>query len=96
MGQYTTKGLYNAYDKNHKERDKLDYYATPTVEVINILETLGIDFKDSDTILEPCVGGGHMADGIESYLLHQGSAAKTIGTDIHNRGYAGVESQLKK
>jgi hypothetical protein len=26
MGQYTTKGLYNAYDKNHKERDILDYY----------------------------------------------------------------------
>ena len=94
MGQYTNKGLYNRYDKNHKERDKLDYYATPTVEVINILENLEIDFKDSDVILEPCIGGGHMAEGIESYLLHQGSAAKTIGTDIHNRGYENDEWEL--
>lgn len=44
MGQYTNKGLYNKYDKNHKERDKLDYYATPTVEVENILNKLNIDF----------------------------------------------------
>ena len=36
MGQYTTKGLYNGYDKKHKERDKTDYYATPTAEVKNI------------------------------------------------------------
>lgn len=29
MEHYTKKGLYNSYDKNHKERDTLDYYATP-------------------------------------------------------------------
>ena len=94
MGQYTNKGLYNSYDKNHKERDKLDYYATPTTEVVNILNKLGIKFKDSDVILEPCVGGGHMAEGIENYLLNQGSAAQTIGTDIHNRGYENDEWEL--
>jgi hypothetical protein len=66
MGQYTTKGLYNGYDKKHKERDKTDYYATPTVEVKNILETLGINF-DGLTILEPCAGGGHMLKGIKEY-----------------------------
>ena len=93
MGQYTNKGLYNKYDKNHKERDKLDYYATPTVEVINILEELKIDFT-GDTILEPCVGGGHMADGIDAYICttaHDGielASIKTIGTDIRNRGYS--------
>jgi len=88
MGQYTTKGLYNAYDKNHKERDKLDYYATPTVEVKNILDELGIDFYNC-TILEPCVGGGHMADGIDAYLAESGciERVQTIGTDIKNRGY---------
>ena len=88
MGQYTTKGLYNAYDKNHKERDKLDYYATPTPEVRNILDTLNIDFSDC-SILEPCVGGGHMAEAIDAYLFAQGSSdsAKTIGTDIKDRGY---------
>ena len=88
MGQYTTKGLYNAYDKNHKERDKLDYYATPTVEVENILEKLNIDF-DYYTILEPCIGGGHMAEGINNYLSKKEYYNTTlIGTDIHNRGYS--------
>ena len=71
MGQYTNKGLYNAYDKNHKERNKEDYYATPSEEVLNILETLGLDFENK-IILEPCIGGGHMAKGIEEYLYKQG------------------------
>lgn len=88
MGQYTTKGLYNAYDKNHKERDKLDYYATPTVEVENILEELGISFMNK-LILEPCVGGGHMAEGIENYIYKNCYIEKVqlIGTDIKDRGY---------
>ena len=42
MGQYSKKGLYSAYDKNHKEREKDDYYATPPAEVFNILDTMGI------------------------------------------------------
>lgn len=88
MGQYTNKGLYNKYDKNHKERDKLDYYATPTVEVINILTELNINFNDT-VILEPCIGGGHMVEGIDAYLFLQAyNNAKTIGTDIRDRGYS--------
>ena len=96
MGQYTNKGLYNKYDKNNKEREKLDYYATPTAEVINILKTLNIDFTDC-SILEPCVGGGHMAEGIESYLTYNNEAvnAFTIGTDIMNRGYVNPCWELK-
>lgn len=88
MGQYTNKGLYNAYDKNHKERDKLDYYATPTVEVENILDELNIDFI-SQSVLEPCIGGGHMAEGIENYIYKNGYIEKVqlIGTDIRDRGY---------
>lgn len=87
MGQYTTKGLYNAYDKNHKERDKLDYYATPTVEVENILDELNIDL-DYYTILEPCIGGGHMANGIQNYCNKKEYYNTTfIGTDIKDRGY---------
>lgn len=90
MGQYTTKGLYNAYDKNHKERDKLDYYATPTVEVKNILDELGIDFSNC-VILEPCVGGGHMAEGITEYCVENNYwdsiGLNLIGTDIRDRGY---------
>ena len=100
MGQYTNKGLYNAYDKNHKERDKLDYYATPTVEVINILNELNIDFLNQ-TILEPCVGGGHMANGIDSYIItkyqtpEEIKSIRCIGTDIKNRGYVNEEWDLE-
>ena len=54
MKNYTVKGLYNSYDKNHKERNALDYYSTPIKEVINILNTLKLDFNDK-SILEPCV-----------------------------------------
>ena len=88
MGQYTNKGLYNKYDKNHKERNKLDYYATPTVEVINILEEIEPNFINK-SILEPCIGGGHMANGIEEYIYKQGYIEKVqlIGTDIRNIGY---------
>lgn len=57
MKTYNKKGLYNSYDKNHKERDSLDYYSTPTKEVENILNTLNIKFN-GETILEPCCGGG--------------------------------------
>ena len=84
MGLYTNKGLYNTYDKNHKERDKTDYYATPANEVKNILDTLHIDFSNQ-TILEPCCGGGHMAMGIIDYLVENNQIDSTtlIATDLH-------------
>lgn len=56
MKSYNTKGLYNKYDKNHKERDSLDYYSTPTKEMTNILKQLQLDFSNK-VILEPCCGG---------------------------------------
>ena len=68
-GHYTKKGLYNNYDKNHKERDKFDYYATPPEEVLNILDTYQPDFTDC-TILEPCAGEGHMAKSIWKYIMN--------------------------
>jgi hypothetical protein len=87
MGQYTNKGLYNRYDKNHRERDRLDYYATPSAEVLNILDTLKIDFSNS-TILEPCVGGGHMAEGILQYLKNSNAFGYSLkATDIQDRKY---------
>lgn len=64
---YNKKGMYAGYDKNHKERDALDYYSTPIEEVTNILNVLGIDFSH-ETILEPCAGGGHMFHGIANYI----------------------------
>ena len=56
MKTYSKKGLYNSYDKKHKERDNLDYYSTPIAEVTNILNQLDLDFKNR-IILEPCCGG---------------------------------------
>ena len=96
MGQYTNKGLYNKYDKNHKEREKLDYYATPPKEVANILNTLNIDFSNC-SILEPCVGGGHMAEGILQYLKQSeqlNKVEKLIGTDIQERGYKSSDWEI--
>lgn len=82
MGLYTTKGLYNGYDKNHKERDKTDYYATPPQEVENILNLLSIDFNGTK-ILEPCAGGGHMLKGIRDYLQKSNQTAEILATDYH-------------
>ena len=56
MKTYNKKGLYNSYDKKHKERDALDYYSTPIAEVTNILNQLDLDFTNRN-ILEPCCGG---------------------------------------
>ena len=87
MGQYTKKGLYNGYKKNSKEREEKDYYATPTVEVENILETLGYNFTNK-TILEPCIGEGHMIMGIENYLNNNDQRPlRCYGTDYIDRGF---------
>ena len=83
MSQYNKQGLYNGYDKNNKEREALDYYATPTTEVENILQTLceqgSYNFKE-DVVLEPCAGGGHMVKGLETVCK------RIIATDIQERG----------
>lgn len=95
MGKYSNKGLYAAYDKKNKERDKLDYYATPSGEVYNILNTLNIDFSYK-TILEPAVGGGHMAEGIEQYINQEHQKPfRLIGTDIKNRGFSRDNWEIK-
>lgn len=82
---YNKKGMYAGYDKNHKEREALDYYSTPTEEVENILETLNLDLKGKN-ILEPCAGGGHMALGIMNHIKKNNiCGAGLICTDIQKR-----------
>lgn len=80
MGQYSKKGLYTGYDKNHKEREALDYYATPPKEVTNILKVLDLDLTCAN-VLEPCCGGGHMVEGIYQY----NKKANILATDIKQR-----------
>lgn len=77
---YSKKGLYSGYDKNNKEREALDYYATPPEEVTNILNRLHLDFTNQ-VILEPCAGGGHMMEGILAY----DPTAQIIASDIQER-----------
>lgn len=85
MGLYNKQGLYAGYKKNNKEREALDYYATPSQEVTNILEMIGFDFSDS-TILEPCAGGGHMIKGIMNYLKEMNCySSSIIFSDIKHR-----------
>lgn len=83
---YSKKGMYAGYDKSHKERQAEDYYSTPTEEVTNILEVMGLD-PNFATILEPCAGGGHMVAGIEKYLSDKNTQYWSIfATDIKDRG----------
>ena len=95
MGQYTNNGLLNGYKKNNKEREELDYYATPTAEVKNILDTLGYDFS-GQTILEPCIGGGHMVAGIQKYLdEHDQIPKQCYGTDFKDRDFRSTKWALQ-
>lgn len=79
MGLYSSKGTYAGYDKNNKEREANDFYATPPEEVENILDALQIQKEGS--LLDPCCGGGHMIEGALDY-----STDYTINaTDIKER-----------
>lgn len=94
MGQYNNKGLYNTYKKNNKEREALDYYATPSKEVFNILKEININLENY-IVLEPCIGGGHMAQGIENYLTYsKQEPLRMIGTYIKDRGFRGKDWEL--
>lgn len=81
MSKYSSRGSYAGYDKNNKEREALDYYATPIKEVENILTILNYDKNNSWKILEPCCGGGHMVEGILNYF----SNANILATDVKER-----------
>lgn len=84
MKTFNKKGLYNSYDKKHKERDALDYYSTPVKEVTNILNILNLDLSNM-IILEPCCGGGHMYQGIQDYTTSNNYPDAIIATDVANR-----------
>jgi len=88
MGEYSKKGSYAGYDKDHLDRADLDYYATPPEEVENILEKEGLDYSccpGTPTIWEPCCGGGHMAEGILRYLKDDPNTFNICLTDLVDR-----------
>jgi hypothetical protein len=64
------------------ERVEHDYYATNPVALEMLLEKEDFDF---DHTLEPCIGGGHLAD----YILDSGNIPVVFdGYDIVDRGYS--------
>lgn len=81
MSKYSSRGSYAGYDKNNKEREALDYYATPPEEVTNILQELNLPKNQCFNILEPSCGGGHMIEGILNYFDN----ANIYATDIKQR-----------
>ena len=50
MGLYNKIGGYSGYDKNHKERNALDYYSTPIEEVENILNILQLNLDKTNIL----------------------------------------------
>lgn len=62
-------------------RVELDYYATPEESTLKLIEKE----KFNGTVLEPCVGGGHIAE-----VLKKTTEAEVIGVDIVDRGYEGT------
>ena len=94
MGKYSKKGTYSGYDKNNKEREALDYYATPTIEALNILETIKPDFNDK-IVLDNSCGGGHILEAILMYIdKYDQKPSRIIGTDIKDRGYRNDRIEL--
>lgn len=85
MSKYSTKGSYAGYDPKNKEREALDYYSTPTLEVTNILDTINLPFTNEDIVLEPCAGGGHMLKGIINHLNKRNISPQIIATEIKDR-----------
>lgn len=95
MGLYTSKGAYNGYNKSNAERAEGDYYATPPLEVYNILNTLKLDLSGK-SILDPCVGGGHMLDAIIKYCDdNQMKDCEFLGSDLYNRGYDNPRAHIE-
>jgi predicted RNA methylase len=67
-----------SYNKNHKDRQKNDFYATPKSEVYNILERE----KLRGLILDPCCGTGNISKPVKDLYPDN----RVIETDLIDRG----------
>ena len=65
------------------KREENDYYATPPSSTEALLEK--VQFKGS--FLEPCVGGGHIAEVIKEHYPNEA----LYGMDLVDRGYLGTK-----
>ena len=75
----TLKGSALAGTSSTRERAENDYYATPyesTKALLDVESFIG-DF------IEPCVGGGHIAEVVKEYYPN----SNVVGVDLVDRGY---------
>lgn len=67
-----------------------DYYATDPQAVIKIMKRLsdiGVIYNHRiESILEPCVGAGHIIEGLKPFIPY-GDTTRITAVDIVNRGY---------
>lgn len=73
------KGHALAGTSQSRERAEDDYYATPHIATEMLLN----EVKFYGDFLEPCVGGGHIADVIKEYYPKE----CVYGSDLVDRGY---------
>lgn len=76
----TLKGTNLAGTSTTRERVKDDYYATPYESTKLLLDNV----KFYGNFLEPCVGGGHIADVIKKYYPNE----PVHCVDLVDRGYS--------
>lgn len=81
MGDYL-KGTNLAGTSTNRERAENDYYATPYSSTEALLEAV----KFEGNFLEPCIGGGHIAEVLKKYYPNE----KVYGIDLVDRGYPGT------
>lgn len=77
MGK-TLAGTNLAGMSTTRDRVEDDYYATPYEATKMLLDTVRFD----GNFLEPCVGGGHIAEIIKEYYN-----SEVFGSDLVDRGY---------
>ena len=77
MGK-TLAGTNLAGMSTTRDRVEDDYYATPYEATKMLLDTVKFD----GNFLEPCVGGGHIAEIIKEYYN-----SEVFGSDLIDRGY---------
>lgn len=74
------KGTNLAGTSTTRERVNNDYYATAYESTKALLDEVNFEGK---TFLEPCVGGGHIAEILKEYYPN----AKVLWCDLVDRGY---------
>lgn len=66
-----------------------DFYATPISSVIDLINKENFNIKNTDIVLEPCVGMGHIIEGLK--IKYNDVNYRAI--DIFNYGYPNTEVQ---